>query len=87
MRALSKTFFVIIVAGVVVSVAIVLLAWLSYTPPHSHSPKPSSSPTLDCVPDRLVSGEGITMSYCFALDNQDCKVSEGCALVPKGISL
>ena len=86
---LTKAILVSIVIIVFLSVALILLAWLGYTPGRDVplettllSPNP-----LDCVPDRLVTNEGLTASHCFSLDESTCRVSEGCALVPRGMEL
>lgn len=85
---ITKAILVSIVIVVVLSILLILLAWLGYTPPRAPPPEdaPPSTP-LDCVPDRLVTNEGLTMSHCFSLDEKECGVSEGCALVPRGMKL
>lgn len=85
---ISEALLVSIIVVVVLSVALILLAWLGYTVDRS-APLEGAPPNvpLDCVPDRLVTNEGLTMSHCFSLDESACRVSDGCALVPRGMLL
>ena len=71
------------VIATVVTLALLLasMAWLTHESTHrarsSRHPHPA-----ECVPNRLVTGEGLTVPHCFTLDTERCKWTPGCALVP-----
>lgn len=83
---ITRALLVAMLAVAALAASLVLLAWLGYDPPRAPPPRPPPAP-VDCVPDRLVSGEGLTMARCFALDAFECSGSEGCALLPRAVEL
>lgn len=90
LEMLTKAIVASFITVTILSITLLLLAWLGNPTKHHPSPGPPPAPStspLDCVPDRLITGEGLAMAHCFALDESECRVTGGCALVPRGTEL
>lgn len=79
---------VAIAALTLATLALGLMASIGYEPaPPRPALEPPARPELECLPDRLVTGAGITTAHCFQLELDACKVTPGCALVPMASEL
>lgn len=85
---LRSTALLVVGATVVLSLTSLVLAWAAHVPPPSPPiPRPADPPPLDCLPNRLVTGAGMTNSQCFDAAHDACQVTPGCALVPRTMEL